>query len=140
VSLGEINDRRTDTAIRLLTAVNERDRDAVSSYLSPDVSWWIPQSASANGDIERPLKGREAVVELLCGETRFFEAGTLRWEFHHVISDKDLVMVHGTLRATTRSGRDYVNHYVMLHRFDGELVTEVWEHLDTAYAYSRFAD
>jgi ketosteroid isomerase-like protein len=140
VSLEETVEARRETALRLMKATTERDRDSVSSCLSKDAIWWIPQSSSTNGNIERPLRGREAVVELLCGETRFFEVGTLRWEFQHVLSDNDFVLVHGTLRATTSSGRDYENQYVMLHRFDDRLVAEVWEHLDTAYAYSRFAD
>jgi ketosteroid isomerase-like protein len=139
MSTEETMESRKATALRLMSATAARDRAAVSSCLSEDTTWWIPQSASADGTIARPLIGRDAVVELLCGETRFFRSGTLKWEIHHVLGDNDFVLVHATLRATTAGGRDYENHYAMLQRFDGELVAEAWEHLDTAYAFSRFA-
>jgi ketosteroid isomerase-like protein len=76
---------------------------------------------------------------LLCGESRY-EVGTMEWEHHQLFHDGDFVIAHSSLRATTRSGRDYENQYALLYRFHALLITEAWEHTDTAYAFSRFAD
>jgi ketosteroid isomerase-like protein len=129
---------RKEIIIRLLTAIAERDRVAASRGLADDVTWWVPQSAGARG-LERPLRGRDRVLELLCGESRY-EVGTMAWKHHQVFHDDNFVIAHSSLRATTRSGRDYENQYALLYRFDELLITEAWEHTDTAYAFSRFAD
>ena len=97
------------------------------------------RSRRAQRGLDRPLRGREPVLELLCGESRY-EIGTMVWEHHQVLHDGDFVIAHCSLRATTRSGRDYENQYALVYRFDALLITEAWEHTDTAYAFSRFAD
>jgi ketosteroid isomerase-like protein len=121
----------------LLHAIASRDRRAAQSCLTEDVTWWVPQSAAERG-LERPLQGRDRVLELICGESRY-EVGTMVWEFHQMLSDQDFVVAHCSLRATTRSGRDYENQYALLYRFRQELIAESWEHTDTAYAFARFS-
>ena len=130
--------RRKESVVGLLRAIAERDRDAASSYLADDVTWWVPQSAAALG-LERPLRGREKTLALLCGESRY-EVGTMAWEHHLLFHDGSFVVAHCSLRATTRSGRSYENQYALFYRFDGMLIKEAWEHTDTAYAFARFAD
>ena len=127
---------RKEIVLRLLKAIAERDRASASGYLADDVTWWVPQSAGARG-LERPLRGREQVLELLCGESRY-EVGTMVWDHHQLFHDGNFVIAHCSLRATTRSGRDYENQYALLYRFDELLIAEAWEHTDTAYAFSRF--
>jgi ketosteroid isomerase-like protein len=131
-------DTRKEIVVRLLTAIAERDRASASDCVADDVTWWVPQSAGARG-LERPLRGRARVLELLCGESRY-EVGTMVWEYHQVFHDGNFVIAHCSLRATTRSGRDYENQYALFYRFDDLLITEAWEHTDTAYAFSRFED
>jgi uncharacterized protein len=135
-----VEDARTrkEIVVRLLSAIAERDRAAASRCIADDVTWWVPQSAGERGP-ERPLRGRERVLELLCGESRY-EVGTMVWEHHQLFHDGDFVIAHSSLRATTRSGRDYENQYALLYRFEDLLIKEAWEHTDTAYAFSRFAD
>jgi uncharacterized protein len=129
---------RKEIVVRLLSAIAARDRPSASLCLADDITWWVPQSAGARG-LERPLRGRADVLELLCGESRY-EVGTMVWKHHQLFQDGDFVIAHSSLRATTRSGRDYENQYALLYRFDGLLITEAWEHTDTAYAFSRFED
>jgi ketosteroid isomerase-like protein len=134
----ELASTRKESVGRLLRAIAERDRAAASRCITDEITWWVPQSAAAHG-LERPLRGRDKTLELLCGESRY-EVGTMVWEHHQMFHDDSFVIVHSSLRATTRSGRDYENHYALLYRFDGLLITEAWEHTDTAYAFARFAD
>jgi len=129
---------RKEVVVALLTAIATRDRASAARCLADDVTWWVPRSAGAGG-LERPFRGREGVLELLCGESRY-EVGTMVWEHHQIFHDANFVIAHSSLRATTRSGRDYENQYALLYRFEARLITEAWEHTDTAYAFSRFAE
>lgn len=132
----EVAATRKEVVVRLLRAIATRDRASASPCLADDVTWWVPQSAGTRG-LERPLRGRERVLELLCGESRY-EIGTMVWVHHQLFHDGDFVIAHSSLRATTRSGREYENQYALLYRFDGLSIEESWEHTDTAYAFSRF--
>jgi ketosteroid isomerase-like protein len=133
----ESTSRRRSLIVSLLTAIAERDRLAAAGCLTDDVTWWVPQSAAAHG-LERPLQGRDRVLELLCGESRYV-VGSMVWEYHQILSDQDFVVAHCSLRATTVAGRDYENQYALLYRFRGPLIAESWEHTDTAYAFARFS-
>ncbi len=128
---------RKSVVVSLLTAIADRDRPAAADCLTDDVTWWVPQSAAAHG-LDRPLHGRDRVLELICGESRYV-VGTMAWEYHQTLCDHDFVVVHCSLRATTVSGRDYENQYALLYRFRQQLIAESWEHTDTAYAFARFA-
>jgi ketosteroid isomerase-like protein len=121
-----------------LTGIAEKDRAATSACLADDVTWWVPQSAAEHG-IERPLRGRESVLGLLCGKSRY-EPGSMNWQCHHLVHDGDMVVAHCTLRAKTATGRTYQNEYALIYRFQGELIVESWEHTDTAYAFSRYSE
>ena len=129
---------RRNVVVTLLTAIATRDRSAAASCLTDDVTWWVPRSAGERG-LERPLQGRDRVLELLCGESRYV-VGTMAWEYHQVLQDGDFVVAHCSLRATTQSGRDYENQYALVYRFRGDAIAESWEHTDTAYAFARFAE
>jgi ketosteroid isomerase-like protein len=132
----EVADVRS-VAVDLLNAIAERRRHALPDLLTDDVTWWVPLSAAARG-MTRPLKGRSGVLELLGGDNSHYRAGSMRWEFHDVLQDGDRVVVHCTLRALTRDGVPYENHYLMLYRFVGDKIAEAWEHTDTAYAFACF--
>jgi ketosteroid isomerase-like protein len=134
----DVAEKRKQIVIHLLTAIAERDRATASRCLADDVIWWVPQSAGERG-LERPLRGHGQVLDLLCGESRY-EVGTMVWEHHQLFHDDDFVIAHSSLRATTRAGRAYENQYALLYRFEDLLIKEAWEHTDTAYAFSRFAD
>ena len=49
------------------------------------------------------------------------------------------MVVHAHMQGRTASGKDYLNQYHFLYRLDGGRIAEVWEHVDTAYAYARMA-
>jgi ketosteroid isomerase-like protein len=132
----DVSDRRS-VATDLLTAIAERRRDDLPALLTDDVTWWVPLSAAARG-LPRPLQGKDGVLGLLGGDNSHYRTGTMRWEFHDVLQDADRVVVHCTLRALTRDGVEYENHYLMLYRFAGDQVAEAWEYTDTAYAFGRF--
>ncbi len=126
-----------EIAVDLLNAIAERRRDALPDLLTEDVTWWVPLSAAARG-LARPLNGREGALKLLGGDNSHYRTGTMQWEFHDVLRDGERVVIHCTLRALTREGVPYENHYLMLYRFEGTRIAEAWEYTDTAYAFGRF--
>lgn len=114
-------------------AMRTRDVEALGSQLSPGVRWWAPQSTEPRG-LARPVTGRDAVLALLTSEA-FYRPEGRTWSLHHVIVDADTVAVHATLEAQTAAGRPYRNQYAFVYEFRDGLIDQVWEHLDTAYAY-----
>jgi ketosteroid isomerase-like protein len=131
----ETRQRRKDTAVRLMDAIASRDRDAVSSCFWDNIAWWAPKSAVELG-VPRPVRGRTAVLDLV-GMTSY-RVGTTRWRTQHVLYDHGIVVVDTSLEAMTNAGKTYDNQYCFLLRFEGDLIVEVWEHADTAYAYARY--
>lgn len=112
------------------------DIDRVSDLFADDVSWWVPRSVRT---LDRPLRGRGAVLGLLTAGDHY-RAGTQTWTLHHIIGDADVVAVPCEMTATTISGLPYRNDYVYVFRCERGKIVEVWEHLDTAYAFSRLLE
>jgi ketosteroid isomerase-like protein len=131
------SERRKAMVVRLMDDIAVRDREAASAAFAEEVAWWAPQSAIELG-VPRPVRGREAVLDLV--RMRSYQVGSTRWRNDHVLYDVEegIVVLHTNLEATTNAGLPYDNPYCLLYRFEGDLVVEVWEHADTAYAYSRY--
>jgi ketosteroid isomerase-like protein len=133
----DIATARKQVVLRVLAAIASKDKASASDCLADEVTWWVPQSAAEFG-IDRPLLGRDPVLALLCGESRY-EPGTIVWECDRLVHEDDVVIAQCTLRANTRAGQPYENQYCLVYRFDAELIVESWEHTDTAYAFARFS-
>jgi ketosteroid isomerase-like protein len=131
-------DAQKEAVRSFFAAIPNRDLGTLRGLLRPSAVWWIPVSASSLG-VERPLVGRENIVALL-GGVPLFRAETMRRRFDHLVAEGNLVACHHTLTALTARGAPYENEYLHLFRFEEGTIAEVWEHLDTAYAYGRFAE
>jgi ketosteroid isomerase-like protein len=123
---------------RFRQLVDKRDFHAAADLMADAVRWWVTRSAARLG-YDRPVEGREAVVRLAGGASdRFYRSGSIRRDYHTFVAEGDLVSVWFTMTAVTTSGEDYTNDYHYLFRCEDGRVAEVWEHLDTAYAISKF--
>ena len=120
-----------------IAAMERLDAAAQSALMTDDVRWWVPQSAVEASGLARPLSGKTAVVELLAGADAFFPE--MHWTIDQVVAEGDHVAVHAHMQGRTASGNDYLNYYHFLYRLDGGRIAEVWEHVDTAYAFARMA-
>jgi ketosteroid isomerase-like protein len=116
-------------------AKERRDEEALRSQLSEDVRWWVPQSAAERGLAPRVVEGREQVVALLM--TLGLYVPERSWTIHHLLADEHAAAAHGTMRTHTVTGAPYENHYVFVFEFSDGLISQVWEHLDTAYLFPR---
>jgi ketosteroid isomerase-like protein len=118
-------------------AADALDFAAAARMMSDDIRWWVPRSAAQI--FERPIEGPEAVLRLMSSATnRFYQPETMKRDYHTFVAEGDYVAVWMTMSAETVSGADYTNDYHFLYRCQGGGIAEVWEHLDTAYAMSKF--
>lgn len=127
----DVTKSRKDNAQRLLEAMADGEKDVLTRLVAEDVAWWGPPSAAAQG-LPRPLTGREQVIPLIADPTMYFRPGTRRWSVHHLVEEGELVAVHANLQGETAGGAPYSNEYHFLVRFEGGVIAEVWEHVDTA--------
>ena len=118
----------------LLHAIAHRDVVTLDSLVSADVSWWAPVSAR----IDRPLRGREAVVGLLGGTYGFFRPDTTTWSVIALVEEGPTVVAHVRRQCLATNGQPYDNEYLLRFDFEGSQISEAWEQTDTAYALSLF--
>jgi ketosteroid isomerase-like protein len=115
-------------------SITKSDSERMRPLLTETVCFWVPRSAADGGEIERSIHGRENVVGLVSQHAYFKE---IEWVFEQVVVDDDLIAVHTSAHGTTRTDKTYENEYHFLFRLRGEQIDEVWEILDTAYAFAQ---
>jgi ketosteroid isomerase-like protein len=120
-----------------LAAMDRVDIDAQAALMTDDVQYWVPQSATQVGGLARPLVGKEAVLGLLANAKAYFSETDITID--QIVAEGEYVAVHSHMQGRTASGNDYLNQYHWLFRLDGGRIAEIWEHLDTAYAFARMA-
>ena len=129
-------DDREASARAYFAASEAADGDAVGRLVTDGIVWWVPQSAAARNEIPRPLAGRQSLIDTFWRGARY-RHGTRQWTIHRAIADGDMVAVQASMKAVMTEGASYDNDYVYLFRFEGPLIAEVWEYLDTAYFFER---
>lgn len=117
---------------RFWTAMRSGDREGLRAVLAPDAVWRPPlYSMRVEGYAAR--EGVESICDMLIGGGgQSYERETLKIERMLSVADD----VHGAIQFTVdgkaRSGNDYNNVYVTTFRFEGGVIAEAWEHMDTA--------
>jgi ketosteroid isomerase-like protein len=118
-------------------AMEHPDAAAQAALMTDDVRWWVPASSVEAAGIARPLVGREAVTAMLGGAGVWY--AQLHWTIDRLVAEGDLVAAAAHMDGVTATGNDYSSDYAFLYRLVDGRIAEVWEHADTAYAYSRTA-
>lgn len=111
--------------LELLQAFEVGDSDAVLSRLTDDATWWVA------GDL--PMSGtfpRSQIKEMMAGIGQN-TAGPVTFRPINLVGEGNRVAVEAESSADLVNGRHYTNKYHMLFVFDGELVSEVREYMDT---------
>jgi ketosteroid isomerase-like protein len=135
-------------AVEAFRALVAADLPAVERLFSADVRWHYPQSFArrAAKHRERPpteehdtvFEGRDMLLDVTGNvDSQIFR--NPRPEIIHVAADGDLVVLLVRVRAELHNGTDYDNFYAFHMRFEEGQVAEVWELLDSAYAFSTGA-
>jgi ketosteroid isomerase-like protein len=116
------------------------DRDALVAQLAAEAKWWVPVSGAQRGIATRPIEGGETIADILTSTlTAQLYEKERNWDIQHVVADDQLGAAQ--VRLSTKlasSGTPYENTYVYFFRFDDGKIAEIWEHLDTAYAFALF--
>ena len=67
--------------------------------------------------------------------TEFYRVEGRSWVIHHLAAENGVVAAHATLTTETTTGQPYKNNYVFIFEMSAGRISQVWEHLDTAYTY-----
>lgn len=105
----------------------------LAQYFTPTAEWKLPRTSPLHGK----LKGPEAISGLFAGAVDdYYQAGSMRYEYHAELADGNFVMMQFTLSAITANGKDYENDYAILFRLENGLIAEVKEFFDTSLLFS----
>lgn len=109
----------------------------IADLFAPDACWLAPQSAP----VGRRHAGRDAVLALMASGIGLYDAERpMQIERTASLAGDELVYIEMTIRATTKSGEPYENHYVMVFQIRGDRIVEVREYVDSLYAQRKLFD
>jgi ketosteroid isomerase-like protein len=120
-------------------AKDRLDRAALESQFTADARWWPPLSGAQRGLAERPIVGGPTLAEMMTTLSLKLYERERSWKIEFLVADEHLgaAQVHLSARLAA-SGEPYENLYVYFLRFEQGKIAELWEHLDTAYAFALF--
>jgi ketosteroid isomerase-like protein len=124
------------SAIAFMTEFSSGNRAAAWKRATADVTWTMNQHAIPGG--ERITFNRTDYDAMVDSSGNLFPQG-IAMNFTDAAADGDRVFLEANGRGPLADGRIYANHYVFTFRFRGELISEIAEYLDTAYAQKLLA-
>jgi ketosteroid isomerase-like protein len=123
-------------AIAFMTEFSSGDRTAAWKRATPDVTWTMNQHAIPGGELI--TFSRAAYDAMVDSSGDLFPQG-ITMNFTDAAADGDRVFLEANGHGPLADGRIYANHYVFTFRFRGDLISEIAEYLDTAYAQKLLA-
>jgi ketosteroid isomerase-like protein len=120
-------------------AKDRLDRAALEAQFTADAKWWPPLSGAQRGLAERPIVGGPTLAEMMATLSLKLYERERSWKIEFLVADEHLGAAQ--VQLSTRlaaSGEPYENVYVYFFRFEQGKIAELWEHLDTAYAFALF--
>jgi ketosteroid isomerase-like protein len=120
-------------------AKDRLDRAALEAQFTANAKWWPPPSGAQRGLAERPIVGGPTLAEMMATLSLKLYERERSWKIEFLVADEDLGAAQ--VQLSTRlasSGEPYENLYVYFFRFQEGKIAEIWEHLDTAYAFALF--
>jgi uncharacterized protein len=110
---------------------------SIAGLFAADACWLAPQSAP----VGRRHEGLDAVLALMASGIGLYDSTRpMQIERTASLAGDELVYVEMTIRATTKSGEPYENHYVMAFQIRGGRIMEVREYVDSLYAQRKLFD
>lgn len=109
----------------------------IAELFTEDACWLAPRA----GPLGRRHAGRDAVLALMASGIGLYDpTHPMQIERTASLAGEELVYVEMTIRATTKSGAPYENHYVMAFQLRGDRIAEVREYVDSLYAQRLLFD
>jgi len=104
------------------------------SLMAEDVIWrWM-----GAGQWSRSFEGKQAIIDTLFDGATDDLAPASRIEVAHLFSDGNHVVVEHSGYNVLPDGRNYNNQYCWVLRFDGDVIREVREYMDTQLVTETF--
>ena len=109
----------------------------IADLFANDARWLAPQA----GPLGRCHEGRVAVLALMASGIGLYDSShPMQIERTACLAGDELVYIEMTIRATTKGGEAYENHYVMVFQLRGNRIAEVREYVDSLYAQRLLFD
>jgi ketosteroid isomerase-like protein len=120
-------------------AKDKLDRAAIEAGFTADARYWAPVSGEQRGLAVRPIVGGPKLAEMLTTLSLKLYERERSWNIEFVVADEHIGAAQVQLSTRLAStGETYENVYVYFFRFRDGKIAEMWEHLDTAYAFALF--
>jgi len=118
----------------VMNAMSEGQVAPLLALMAEDVIWrWM-----GVGQWSRTFEGKRRVIDTLFGGAIDELGPGSRVEVAHVHADGDSVVVEHAGRNALPDGRQYNNQYCWVLRFEGDLIREVREYMDTQLVTETF--
>ncbi len=124
-------------AMGYFDAVCAADGDRLRELFAKDLRWRVPQGAIA--PYAGTHEGADRIIEMMLGAVgQSFVGGSQRFEVLTTLVGDDVVCAESVMTARAPDGREYRNDYTFFFEFRDGLISEIREHVDTAYAAEFF--
>jgi ketosteroid isomerase-like protein len=119
---------------QVMDALSQGRNQPLFDLMAEDVTWqWMGVSQWT-----RTFEGKQMVVGKLFGGVAETVSPSFSVDVHHIHADGNHVLVEHTGRNELPDGRRYDNRYCWVFRFQGDLVHEVREYMDTLLVTETF--
>ena len=133
--MNQAEDRGCELVRRFFSVLSEGDLEALRDMLHPDARWEVMRAVSG----ERLTVGRDAIVdEFLVPVRGRFRAGDPKVTVVTVFAAGEKVAAETQADGTMLDGSEYHNRYAWIIALDDDLVRDVHEYMDTAYARASY--
>jgi ketosteroid isomerase-like protein len=127
-----------ERVLRFFDAICAGDGETLKAMLAPDARWVIPRSAPE--PFAGTHVGNEKIAQMMVASVaQTFEPGSQTVDVLLMVAEGNAVVAETNIKARTPQGEEYDNFYAFIFEFEKGLVSELREHVDTAYAANFFA-
>jgi ketosteroid isomerase-like protein len=133
--MNEAEQRRCDLVRRFFTVLSDGELEALRRLLHADATWEVMRAVPR----ERFCAGRDAIVDEFLAPVRGrFVHGDPKIAVRTLLAAGDVVAAETQADGTMLDGSAYHNRYAWMIELDGDLVRNVREYMDTAYARASY--
>lgn len=124
------------SATAFMKEFSSGDRASAWRRATGDIRWTVNQHSVPKGELA--VFDRTAYDAMVASSGDLFPQG-ITIEVTDAAAENNRVMLEARGHGALADGRIYANHYIFTFRFRGDLICEVAEYLDTAYAQGMLA-
>ena len=120
---------------RFFAVLSDGDLEALRPLLHAGARWEVMRAVEG----KRLTVGRDAIIDAFLGPVRGrFAAGDPKVKVLTLFASGEKVAAETRADGTMRDGSEYHNRYAWIIEVDGDLVRDVHEYMDTAYARASY--